>query len=517
MDRVLRDCFDHALAAGGQMVAVEFTDRTITYRQLDGWANAVAAQLTDLGVRAGSAVAIYVRNCPEFFAVDVAIARLGAVKVPINFMLPSTTVAHCLRTANVEVVVTDPSLHVSALVAIAETSREVRLVLTAETGERGSDTEILVGSDSAAGGPVPRPEGLNEQSPAAIYFTGGTTGVPKGVLHNQSSLVAFHYAQLIEAEILEDERLLLTTPLAHAAGLFGQSGLIRGATLVLRDGFDMDDTVGLIQQGRITWMFLVPTMIYRLLDRLDGSEIQSAVRTIVYGAAPIAPPRLAQGLEVFGRVFIQLYAQTESPNWGTRLGKRDHDLDRTELLVSCGRPSLLADVKIVDDGGDEVPRGTVGEICLRTPYMLDEYIGNPAATAEKFLNDWIRTGDIGMMDENEYVYLLDRKSDMVISGGLNVYCKEVEDVLVQHPAVKHAAVIGIPDPDWGEAVHAVLVTDHPDADTGEIIEWTRGRLAAYARPKSAQVIDSLPETPFGKVDKKALRAPYWAERTRAIG
>jgi fatty-acyl-CoA synthase/long-chain acyl-CoA synthetase len=220
---------------------------------------------------------------------------------------------------------------------------------------------------------------------------------------------------------------------------------------------------------------------------------------------------------MFGPVFVQLYGQTEAPNWGTRLAKTDHDLARPHLLSSCGQASIMADVQVVDDQGTPAPAGETGEICLRAPYTLDGYLDDPQATADKFLGDWIRTGDIGLLDEHGYLYLRDRKNDMVISGGMNVYCREVEDVLTRHPSVRAAAVIGIPHEDWGEAVHAVIVPATDRFSDSELLSWARDRLAGYARPKSVELVEALPETPFGKVDKKILRAPYWTDRDRAIG
>jgi fatty-acyl-CoA synthase len=354
-------------------------------------------------------------------------------------------------------------------------------------------------------------------APAAIYFTGGTTGRPKGVLHTQRSTVALHYAQMLEAEITDTDRLLLMTPLAHAAGLFAQTALIRGAAVVLADGFDADTTLDLFAGERITWTFLVPTMIYRLLESMrERTGYRSGLRTIVYGAAPIAPGRLAEALDRFGPVFVQLYGQTESPNWGTRLSKGDHDPVRPHLLSSCGRASIMADVMVVDDEGRAVPAGTIGEICLRTPYLLREYVDDPGATHAKFLGDWIRTGDIGVLDEHGYVYLKDRKADMVITGGMNVYCREVEDVLSRHPGVGAVAVVGIPHDDWGEAVHAFVIRADRDLIGEALLDWARDKLAAYARPKSVEFVDGLPETPFGKIDKKQLRARYWQGHDRGI-
>jgi fatty-acyl-CoA synthase/long-chain acyl-CoA synthetase len=509
----LREEFDHALRRYRARVAVEHAGRRWTYHDVDRWSAAVAVQLADHGVRAGDAVALHMGNCVEFLVADVAVARLGAVKVPVNPLLPPSTVEHVLRASKARVVVRGTSLPTTAGVP--------SLVVDDGGGRPPARDEVLVpspppGRPPPGLAPAPPDPGIGAGDRAAIYFTGGTTGLPKGVVHTQASAVAVHRAQLLEAEITADDRLLLTTPLAHAAGLFAQSALIRGATSVIESGFDASSVLHQLRDNGITWTFLVPTMIYRLLDAAGGSAAH-VLRTVVYGAAPIAPSRLAAALEVFGPVFVQLYGQTECPNWGTRLAKSDHDPARPDRLGSAGQASIDADVQVVSDAGAPLPAGETGEICLRSPYTLECYLDDPGATAAKFLpGGWIRTGDVGFLDDDGYLHLRDRTSDMVISGGMNVYCREVEDTLVRHPAVARVAVIGVPHDDWGEAVHAVVVPG-PGFDAAALLEWARGELAGYARPKTVEIVDALPETPFGKIDKKVLRAPHWAGRDRAIG
>lgn len=527
MRRNLGDEFEAAFARYRERTAVEVGERSWSFADLDRWSAAVAAQLRGRGVGAGDAVALHLTNGVEFVVADVAVARLGAVKVPVNPLLPEATVAHVLRASKVRAVIGATSLGGRADLWVSDD---------------GSDPpgEPLAGPQGVA---PPERSGVGPGDRAAIYFTGGTTGLPKGVVHTQASAVAVHYAQIVEAEIAQSDRLLLSTPLAHAAGLFAQSALIRGATSVIEPGFDAARTLELLRTRGITWTFLVPTMIYRLLDLAAAPTVGSAehvvgsagsasedvvgsagsasgdleLRTVVYGAAPIAPSRLARALDAFGPVFVQLYGQTECPNWGTRLAKSDHDPARPELLGSCGRASIMADVQVVAEDGTPLPVGETGEICLRSPYTLESYLDDPAATAAKFLPDrWIRTGDVGFLDAAGYLHLRDRTSDMVISGGMNVYCREVEDALARHPAVARVAVIGVPHEDWGEAVHAVVVP-RPGFSADELVAWSRGELAAYARPKSVEVVADLPETPFGKIDKKVLRAPHWAGRDRAIG
>lgn len=512
MRQTLWQEFARSLHVHRHRTAAYLGDDSITYADLDAWSLAIANQLAENGVSVGNPVGLYLRNGFEFIATDLAIARLGAVKVPINYMLPRPTVRYILESTSAKVVVFSAELgDPTDGLAVG------RLVVGAATAD---GVPTLVGRN-APGRPLERDRKPDGSSAAAIYFTGGTTGKPKGVVHSQRSTVSLHYAQMLEGEISETDRLLLMTPLAHAAGLFTQSALIRGASIVLTDGFDAGETVRLLERHSITWTFLVPTMIYRVLDVLaarssDARGAATTLRTIAYGAAPISPARLDQALKVFGPVFIQLYAQTEMPNWGTRLAKADHDPRRPHLLASCGQPSIMADVKIVDDEGGELPANEVGEICLRSPYTLERYLNDPEATRVKFLGDWIRTGDIGLMDAEGYVYLKDRKNDMIITGGMNVYGREVEDVLSAHPDVGGVAVIGIPHPDWGEAVHAVVVATGSGLTAGELLSWAKPKLSAYAAPKSVAFVDSLPETPFGKIDKKSLRAPYWAETDRGI-
>jgi fatty-acyl-CoA synthase/long-chain acyl-CoA synthetase len=506
--------FEAALRRHRVRTAVEAGGRSWTYGDLDRWSAAVADQLRGAGVRPGDAVALYLGNCVEFVVADLAVARTGAVKVPVNTLLPEATVAHILKAARVRALVLG-----TGVVAVGERAGAGLPILRVDDGGGPPAGETLAGPRDVA---VP-PPAIGPTDRAAIYFTGGTTGLPKGVVHTQASAVAVQYAQIVEAELAQDERLLLTTPLAHAAGLFAQSALVRGATIVIEPGFDAARALDLLRTGGITWTFLVPTMIYRLLDLIDAAtrgREDLPLRTVVYGAAPIAPSRLARALEVFGPVFVQLFGQTECPNWGTRLAKHDHDPARPELLGSCGQASIMADVRVVDDDDAPLPSGGTGEVCLRAPYTLEAYLDDPGATAAKFLpGGWIRTGDVGFLDDGGYLHLRDRKADMVISGGMNVYCREVEDVLVRHPAVARAAVIGVPHEDWGEAVHAVVVPAVPadELDRAALLEWTRGELAAYARPKSVELVAALPETPFGKIDKKVLRAPHWAARDRAIG
>jgi fatty-acyl-CoA synthase/long-chain acyl-CoA synthetase len=513
--------FERSLRLNASRVAlVDPGGVDLSYAVLDAWSAELVASLQEVGIGPGDVVAILTGNRAEFLVSDVAVARLGAVKLPINQLLPPSTVGYMLEHSGAGVVVVAPPHTELAQAALAEFGGAIPVIQVMDAGP-GVDGAVAFPERPATGPAVPgcalvaaRPPG---GAPAALYYTGGTTGRPKGVLHSQRSLTSFHVAQLLEAEIRQHERLLLVTPLAHAAGLFAQSALLRGATIVIESRFDPRAMLDQIRHDSITWTFLVPTMIYRLLDTVAATnESFPALATIVYGAAPMSPDRLRVALDRFGPVFLQLYGQTECPNWGTRLAKVDHRVEAPELLSSCGQASIMTEVQIVDDDGVILSVGSVGEVCLRSPYVLDCYYKDEEATAAKFLGPWIRTGDIGLLDRAGYLYLKDRRADMVISGGMNVYCREVEDVLMAHPNVTAAAVIGIPHDDWGEAVHAVVSTDGTLLTEEEVVSWTRGRLPAYAVPKSVEFTDSFPETPFGKIDKKQLRVAHWTGHDRAI-
>jgi fatty-acyl-CoA synthase/long-chain acyl-CoA synthetase len=258
-------------------------------------------------------------------------------------------------------------------------------------------------------------------------------------------------------------------------------------------------------------------MIYRLLDAASARDWSpQSLATIQYGGAPITATRLGEALERFGPVLQQLYAQTECPNYGCVLRKADHlaALEHPEILRSCGRPSIMCDASIRDEAGNELKSGERGEICLRAPYVMSGYWDDPELFRQRLFGDWLRTGDVGYRDAEGYFYIVDRRADMIVSGGMNVYSLEVEQVLTRAPGVTAAVVIGIPHDDWGEAVHAVVVGD--GIDESQLAGYAREHLAGYKRPKSYDIRTELPLTSYGKVDRKALREPYWAGRDRAV-
>jgi fatty-acyl-CoA synthase/long-chain acyl-CoA synthetase len=335
---------------------------------------------------------------------------------------------------------------------------------------------------------------------ALLAYTGGTTGKPKGVRHLYGRMAINIFAHVVCGDIRSEEVMLLTTPLPHSAGYHMSACLLQGGRVVLAEVFEARSFMQLCQQERATWTFAVPTMLYRLLDAMEHCDADlTSLRTIIYGAAPMSRPRLEQALERLGCVFIQIYGQTECPNFITALTKEDHL--NTHLLASCGRAVPFVDVRIRPGDQGEA----VGEVEVRSSYLLIEYYSDRSATDSALHDGWLRTGDIGYLDEGGYLFLVDRAKDMIITGGMNVYSSEVETVLREHADVRDVAVVGMPHSDWGEAVTAVVVIAG-SATAEDLRQFARQRLSAYKTPKSVVLTEALPLTPYGKIDKKKLRA-----------
>lgn len=501
---------EKSLKRNARRVAVTHAGDSTTYAELSVMAWDLVSRLHAAGVRRGDSVGILLGNTVEYLAADVALLRLGAAKVPLNQMLAAGEITYILEHSLASAVLITPALlerlaATANLPWAAEESATAVVLVTPGTGDRAA--------------PVEQEIVLDETARAAIFYTGGTTGRSKGVVHTHASLAANLLSNVFEADIRDGEEMLLATPLSHAAGVFAQAGLARGATLILVERFVPAETVDLVDAGTVSWTYMVPTMLYRLLDYIAAGHTPTAqFATLVYGSAPITPRRLREAIDVLGPVLVQLYAQTECPNWGTTLSKADHRRARDEpgLLESSGRSSTMAAVRVVAEDGRQVTR-EAGEVCLTSPYLMQGYLDDPEATARTKRAGWVHTGDIGVMDDEGFLYLRDRRADMIITGGMNVYSTEVEATISQLAGVSQVAVIGVPHPDWGEAVMAyvVLAGDH-DLDAQAVLDHCAPRIATYKRPKTVEFVDVIPTTPFGKPDKKALRARFWGEGDRQI-
>ena len=353
---------------------------------------------------------------------------------------------------------------------------------------------------------------------AVLNYTGGTTGRSKGALRRHARAAVSTIAILSDFEFPVEPRYLLIAPISHVAGTKVLPTLMLGGTIHLMRGFNAAEVLQTIEREKINFTLLVPTMIYMLLDHpsLDSTNL-SSLELLLYGASPMSPARLQEGLRRIGPVFSQLYGQTECYPISL-LRKADHDPDQPQLFASCGAPIGSVNVTILDEHDQPVDVGQPGEICVRASHALDEYWKQPALSHELFSGDWLHTGDIGRIDERGYLFILDRKKDMIVSGGFNIYPRDIEDVLSCDESVSMVSVIGIPDPRWGEAVIALIV---PKAgmtpDTAALTDLVRQRKGAAHAPKHIELVDALPLTAVGKIDKKVLRARYWAGQTRQVG
>ena len=353
---------------------------------------------------------------------------------------------------------------------------------------------------------------------STINYTGGTTGRSKGAARTQAGYAAMISSIVADFELPERPHYLAAAPMTHVAGSLVQPTLMRGGTVRLMAGFQPGQLLQLIAAERINCTLLVPTMVYSLLDHpaLDSTDLGS-LQSLIYGASPMSPTRLLEGLQRIGPVFAQLYGQTEGYPISF-LTRADHDPAQPELFTSCGMATSASTVQLLGDDDQPVRTGEVGELCLRGPQVMQGYLNQPELTAETLRGGWLHTGDLARADERGYLYIVDRKKDMVVSGGFNVYPRDVEDVISSHPAVAMVAVIGVPDGKWGEAVTAMVqLKPGMQVSAEELITLVRDRKGKVQAPKTVAFITEMPRTAVGKIDKKALRAPFWAGQTRQVG
>jgi fatty-acyl-CoA synthase len=472
-----------------------------------------------VGVGTAAPVALLSPNRPEVLLIIGAGQIQGARRTSLHPLGSLDDHGYILDDAGITTLIIDPvPAFVERAVAVLARVPVLRRVLTI-----GPVPEQLahVGTDITALAATHRPRPLHAADlppdhVVSITYTGGTTGKPKGVLGTARALCTMTEIQLAEWEWPDAPRFLICTPLSHAGAAFFAPTLMKGGSLVVMARFDPAEVLRTIEEYRITATMLVPTMLYALLDHPD-SRIRdlSSLRTVYYGAAAINPVRLREAIDRFGPIFAQFYGQSEAPMAISYLARADHD-DRR--LSSCGRPSAFLRTALLDQDGHRVPIGEPGEICVAGPLLAGGYWNLPEVTAETFRDGWLHTGDVAREDEDGFWFIVDRIKDLIVTGGFNVYPREVEDVVAEHPAVAQVGVIGLPDEKWGEAVTAVVVLreDVPrDGEsvarlTDEIATLVRERKGSVQAPKQVIVADALPLTGLGKPDKKVLRARYAA-------
>ncbi|MBW2240732.1 MAG: long-chain-fatty-acid--CoA ligase [Deltaproteobacteria bacterium] len=516
----LHDNLDYHARQAPDSIFAEMGERQISYAEAQLEANRLANALIAEGLQIGDRVAILSKNSIEMAVFYFACSKAGVAPVPLNYRLAPPEWAYILNDSGSKLLVAQPEL-AAALEPVRQDLGEIKRFLSVNGKAEGCD-EL---SDFVAGQPTTAPDRFVPLT-ADLYqmYTSGTTGRPKGAVLSQEAVCWQLYQAMVGFSISSGERGLIVAPMYHAAAGICTFAIVGGGgTLVIHEDFDPKAVVDALSDGGITVSLLVPAMIqFCLVAVPDVAERNyEKLRLLIYGASAIAEASLRQAMETFGCDFVQGYGMTETTAAVSYLMPEDHRrglAGEPGLLLSAGRALIGTEIRIVDGEGKPVPNGTIGEVAARGPQLMRGYWNLEEATAEALRDGWMHTGDAGIMDDEGFVYIQDRVKDMIISGGENVYPREIEDVLYEHPAVAEAAVIGIPDEKWGETVKAVVVLkEGEEATSEELLAFCKGRLGGYKRPRSVDFIAALPRNPSGKVLKKDLREPYWAGHDRRVG
>jgi len=526
MGRTILDGLRETISAFPSKEAVVCGTARYTYRELGERVDRLSTGLKSLGLGKGDRVAILSLNCHRYLELYYGVAQIGAASVPLNFRVPPGEIKYIIDHSGAATVMVDQSFRPIIDQLRPELAGVRHFIYLAESSPPGASCpegymtyeEVLAGGQATFEDPGP-----DENDLVGLFYTSGTTGEPKGVMLSHLNIVSNVDNARAVYQGNSDDIYLHAAPtfhLADAATVF--SNMSQGIKQVFIPRFEPKAVLEAVSREHVTLLLLVPTMLNFLLQSPElGSYDLSSVRQITYGASPIAPELLRRAMRTLGCRFFQGYGLTEASPLLTVLRPEDHEVsgEASARLASCGKAVPGVEVRVVTDDGVEVAPGEVGEIIARGPNIMVGYWQRPEDTAAAVRDGWLHTGDLARVDQDGYIYLVDRKKDMIVTGGENVFSTEVEAALYAHPAVKEAAVIGIPDNDWGEAVHAcVTLMEEGKVTPDELVEFCRSRLANYKLPRSIDFFDGeLPKGGSGKILKKELRERYWGGRSRRIG
>jgi acyl-CoA synthetase (AMP-forming)/AMP-acid ligase II len=502
-------------------VAIRHREETLTYEEFLDRALAFGGNLLDRGLKEGDRVAFVLANCPQVLETIFGCFAAGLIVVPVNARLHPREIAYIVENSGAKVLVHGPEYQ-EGILARAHAFAGLELRVCTEAADGATEFEKILDPAKA----LEKPVDVDAADPCWLFYTSGTTGRPKGATwtHRVVRTMAMNYLADVH-NIQPGEAVLHAAPMSHGSGIVALPAVARGAEQIIFEpkSFDPKQLFAAIERHKVSHIaFLAPTQIVKMLDEFEPGEYDlSSLQAICYGGAPIHVEHLTAAIKTFGPVFAQIFGQGEAPITITGLSPRLH----AELLAagderigSAGTIRTDVEAMVVDENDNELPPGEAGEIVARGDVVMAGYWGNPEATAETLRGGWLHTGDIGAFDERGFLFLLDRAKDMIISGGNNVYPREVEEIIVQHPAVAQVVVVGIPDDYWGEAVHAVVVRNAgAEVDATELISYCGEHLAGYKKPKGVDFVDELPVSGYGKVLRREVRDRYWENQGRSIG
>ena len=515
---ILGDVIERNARCCRDQPAFVFEGRRVTHDQFAERVRRLGNALLALGLARGDRIVILAQNCPEYMEVYGAAGMCGFIAVGMNYRLSAADQAAILRDCTPALLVYDPEYEERVQELLGALPAQARtLKLGPDAGEAGYEAAV-----SRADASMP-PLRARDDDTIFLIYTSGTTGAAKGVMLGNAGQVEQARMLALSHGAQPTDRMLIVMPAYHIGGTTELlSYLVCGATIVLHRRFDPREILESIERHQVTAAHFAPIMIQALLDEQEKRAAElSSLQTVCYASAPMSVALSRRAHRALGPIFMQVYGMTEHGP-GSALLKHQHEPEGNPVqaarMASAGQPILGVEMKIVGDDGRELETGQIGEIAMRSAAIMQGYWGKPAETAAALEGGWMKTGDLGYFDEDHYLFIVDRKKDMIISGGENIYSREVEEALLLHPAVLEAAVIGIPDEKWGESVKAfVALKPGAAVDEETLIAHCRQLIASYKKPRSIGFMAALPRLPStNKIDKKALRAPYWANNARQV-